>query len=86
MKELPASEAARRFSAVLDGTENGESYVITRAGRRIAMIVPAPLANGRAVSEVLRRWSDRLAVDDDVAGRVEAAGAMPTGDGDPWRD
>ena len=53
MKELTASEAARRFSAVLDGTEDGETYVITRAGRRVAMIVPAPLANGRAVSDVL---------------------------------
>jgi prevent-host-death family protein len=87
MKELSASEAARRFSAVLDGAEDGESYVITRAGRRVAMIVPAPRANGRAVSDVLGRWRHRLAVDDDFAGRVEAAGAVTTGrDSDPWLD
>ena len=87
MKELSASEAARRFSAVLDGAEDGETYVITRAGRRVAMIVPAPRANGRAVSDVLGRWRNRLAVDDGFAGVVEAAGAVTTeGDADPWRD
>jgi len=87
VKELSASEAARRFSAVLDGTEDGETYVITRAGRRVAMIIPAPRANGRAVSDVLSRWRDRLAVDEDFAGRVEAAGDVPTeDDGDPWLD
>lgn len=87
MKELSASEAARRFSAVLDGTEDGETYVITRGGRRVAMIVPAPRANGRAVSEVLSRWRDRLVVDEDFGGRVEVAGAVTTErDSDPWLD
>ncbi|MBN9101093.1 MULTISPECIES: type II toxin-antitoxin system prevent-host-death family antitoxin [unclassified Pseudonocardia] len=87
MKELSASEAARRFSAVLDGAEDGESYVITRGGRRVAMIVPAPRANGRAVADVLGRWHHRLAVDDGFAADVESAGAATTDrDGDPWLD
>ncbi|OLT21777.1 prevent-host-death family protein [Pseudonocardia sp. CNS-139] len=85
MEELSASEAARRFSAVLDGAEDGESFVITRGGKRIAMIVPAPRANGDAVADVLRRWQGRLAVDDDFAAAVHAAGDTPVDrDSDPW--
>ena len=64
MKELSATEVARRFSAVLDSAENGEAVVITRGGRRVAMLVPAPRANGAALLEVFRRWDDRVAVDD----------------------
>lgn len=85
MKEMSASEAARRFSAVLDGAEDGETVVITRGGRRVALIGPAPRGNGRDVSEVLARWRGRLDVDD-VAANVAAAGAAPAGlDRDPWR-
>jgi prevent-host-death family protein len=87
MKEMSASEAARRFSAVLDGAEHGEAVVITRGGRRVAMIVPAPRANGRAVADVLARWHGRLGVDDDFASNVAAAGEAPAElDGDPWRE
>ncbi len=87
MKELSASDAARRFSAVLDGAEDGDTYVITRAGRRVALIVPAPRANGAAVTDVLDRWRDRLGVDDAFAAVVASAGdASTTLDGDPWRD
>lgn len=87
MKEMTASEAARRFSAVLDGADHGETVVITRGGRRVAMIVPAPRANGRAVTEVLARWRGRLGADDDFAANVAAAGDAPTDlDGDPWRE
>jgi len=87
VKELSASEAARRFSAVLDGAEDGETYVITRGGRRIALIVPAPRANGRAIADVLHRWRERLGVDDGFATTVAAVGDAPADlDGDPWRD
>lgn len=84
---MTASEAARRFSAVLDGAEHGETVVITRGGRRVAMIVPAPRANGRAVTDVLARWRGRLGADDEFAANVAAAGAAPVElDGDPWRE
>jgi prevent-host-death family protein len=87
MEELSASEAARRFSAVLDGAEDGETYVITRGGKRVAMIVPAPRANGEAVVEVFRRWQGRLALDDEFVETVAAAGESLVGlDADPWRD
>ncbi|MGQ0716436.1 MAG: type II toxin-antitoxin system Phd/YefM family antitoxin [Pseudonocardiales bacterium] len=84
---MSASEAARRFSAVLDGAEHGETVVITRGGRRIALIVPAPRANGTAVAQVLDRWRDRLGVDEEFAANVAAAGDLPVVlDGDPWRE
>jgi prevent-host-death family protein len=87
MKEISASEAARRFSAVLDGAEHGETVVITRGGRRVALIVPAPRANGRAVAEVLARWRGRLGADEEFAANVDAAGDAPLElDGDPWRE
>ena len=83
---MSASEAARRFSAVLDGAEHGETVVITRGGRRIALIVPAPRANGGAVAEVLDRWRDRLGIDDEFVANVATAGDVPVVlDGNPWR-
>ena len=56
MKEVTATEAARHFSEVLDAVEHaGETFVITRGGRAVASIVPAPTGNGRALKDVLRR-------------------------------
>jgi prevent-host-death family protein len=84
---MPAAEAARRFSAVLDGAEQGETVVVTRGGRRVAFIVPAPRANGRALADVLDRWHGRLEVGSTFAADVAAAGAAPSDlDGDPWRE
>ena len=54
MRELTATEAARRFSELLDTIEHdGESYVITRHGRRVARIVPAGELNGAALTQFL---------------------------------
>jgi antitoxin (DNA-binding transcriptional repressor) of toxin-antitoxin stability system len=87
VRELSASEVARSFSALLDGAENGEAVVITRGGRRVAMLVPAPRANGAALLEVLRRWEARVPVGDafeaDVAAARESSADL---DGDPWRE
>jgi prevent-host-death family protein len=66
MKVMTATEASRRFAAVLDEAEHGETILVTRGGRRIAMIGPAPVAAGRAVKDMLRRhhpdddWEDDL--------------------------
>lgn len=85
MKEMSASEAARGFSTVLDGAEQGETVVITRGGRRVALITPAPQGNGQAVGAVLARWCGRLEVDDVFAANVVAAGDAPAElDRDPW--
>ena len=56
MKNLTATEAARRFSDVLDAVENrGETFVVVRRGRPVATIAPAPAGAGRAVKELLRQ-------------------------------
>jgi prevent-host-death family protein len=88
MKEMSASEAARNFSAVLDATEKGETIVVTRSGRRVALIAPAPRANGAALADVLERWRGHPALDDAFATQVGAArsGASAELDADPWRD
>jgi prevent-host-death family protein len=79
---MTASEASRNFSAVLDEAEHGETIVVTRSGRRVAMIVPAPRANGRALREVINAAFDE-AFSTNVAGaRDIASGDL---DGDPWR-
>ncbi len=86
MREMSASDASRRFSAVLDEAERGETIVVTRGGRRVALIVPAPRANGAAVAEVLARWGGRVEVGDEFAANVAAAGeASVEQDTDPWR-
>ena len=87
MKELSATEVARRFSAVLDGAENGEAVVITRGGRWVAMLVPAPRANGAALLDVFRRWDDRVSADETFEADVAAARELSTElDSDPWHD
>lgn len=88
MREMSASEASRHFSAVLDAAEHGDTIVVTRAGRRVALIVPAPRANGAALREVFGRWQGNAALDDTVAANVAAAreAASTELDADPWRD
>lgn len=66
MRRLTATEAARRFSDLLDAVEGGESFVVERRGRAVASIAPAAAASGRALKELLRshrvdsRWPDEL--------------------------
>ncbi|MFE2754781.1 type II toxin-antitoxin system Phd/YefM family antitoxin [Actinosynnema sp. NPDC059335] len=88
MKEMTASEASRNFSAVLDEAEHGETIVVTRNGRRVALITPAPRANGRALHEVFRRWHGREGLDERFAADVTAAREVVSGDldSDPWHD
>ena len=87
MREMSASEASRKFSAVLDAAEHGETTVVTRAGHQVALIVPAPRANGSALRDVLRRWKGNPSLDGAFAKDVEAAReiAVADVDGDPWR-
>jgi antitoxin (DNA-binding transcriptional repressor) of toxin-antitoxin stability system len=55
VRSLTATEAARRFSAVLDAIERrGESFVVVRRGKAVATIQPAAAAGGRAVKDILR--------------------------------
>jgi prevent-host-death family protein len=55
MRWLTATQAARRFSDLLDAVEQrGESFVVVRHGQAVARIEPVHSANGRLVKEFLR--------------------------------
>jgi prevent-host-death family protein len=71
MRVMTATEASRNFAVVLDEAEKGETIVVTRGGKRIAVIGPAPTAPGRMVKAFLSRGSGRL--DDDFEADVAAA-------------
>ncbi|MDE2803062.1 MAG: type II toxin-antitoxin system prevent-host-death family antitoxin [Chloroflexota bacterium] len=42
MQKLPSTEAKARFAELLRTVENGETIAITRHGKTIAHVVPAP--------------------------------------------
>lgn len=55
VKQLSATDAARRFSDVLDSVESErETFVVVRRGRAVAMIGPALAGTGRALKDALR--------------------------------
>jgi antitoxin (DNA-binding transcriptional repressor) of toxin-antitoxin stability system len=69
MKRLTATDAARRFSEVLDEVENNrETFVVVRNGKVVAQLGPAAAASGRAVKDLLRTnrpdkaWAGGLAL------------------------
>jgi prevent-host-death family protein len=75
MRRLTATEAARRFSDLLDRVErDGETFVVERRGRAVASIQPAAAVTGRSVKDLLRAqapdpdWERELA---EVRGSVE---------------
>jgi prevent-host-death family protein len=58
MKDISATDAARKFSDLLDAVEHGhESFRVTRAGRAVARIEPVEEASGRGVKDLLGRHS-----------------------------
>lgn len=84
MKQLSATDAARRFSNVLDSVESeGESFVVVRHGRPVATIGPADTGTGRAVKDALRAhrpdpgWAAELGELRDWVGPADT---------DRWRD
>jgi prevent-host-death family protein len=75
MRRLTATEAARRFSDLLDRVErDGETFVVERRGRAVASIQPAAAVTGRTVKNLLRAqapdpdWERELAM---LRGSVE---------------
>ncbi len=63
-------------SAALDGVESAETIVITRGGRRVALLMPAPRANGKAVRDALAAWRGRSLHED---GPTRPAGSTALG-------
>jgi prevent-host-death family protein len=67
VRAVSATDAARRFSKLLDAVERrGESFLVVRRGHAVARIEPARAANGKLVKEILRsnppdpRWASEL--------------------------
>jgi len=82
VKQLSATDASRRFSEVLDDVvRSGESYVVVRHGRAVAMIGPTSGASGEALKDALRANPP----DDAWAGELRELreGLEPVAD--PWR-
>lgn len=80
MRTMSATEASRSFAALLDEAENGETIVLTRGGRRVAVIGPASASNG---SDVVALLNAKLP-DDDFAADVLAARDVVTLGGPRW--
>jgi prevent-host-death family protein len=67
MPDISATEAARRFSDVLDTVEHGkERYTIIRRGKAVAHLEPIDRGRGAEAKEILKRhkpdamWSKEL--------------------------
>lgn len=78
MRDLTATEAARRFSEVLDSVEHRhESFRVLRGGRAIARITPLTGPNGRSVIDFLTTHP----VDPALAGDIRSVRSLlKTGD------
>jgi prevent-host-death family protein len=75
MTDISATDAARRFSDLLDGVEHRrEEYTILRHGKPVAHLTPAPAGRGFAAKELLRRHRP----DPDWRREVEGIRAMVT--------
>ena len=81
MRQVTATEAARRFSEMLDSVENGrERFVVVRRGRAVATIGPATGATGRDLKDVLKRNRPDAAWVDELRELRESVGSET----DPW--
>lgn len=83
MRTMTASEVSRNFASVLDRAEHGETIVVTRGGKRLATIAPAPAANGKDLADFLAAHSGTL--DDDFGDDIVATRELLTLD-DPWNE
>ena len=80
MRVVTATDASRGFASLLDQVEAGETVILTRAGKRIAMITPTGTSNGAAVRALL---GDRSA-DPGFAKDVAAARSAARADSPAW--
>jgi prevent-host-death family protein len=53
MREVQSSEVKARLPEFLDAVEHGETIVVTRHGRAVAHLVPAPAASKERVRQAL---------------------------------
>jgi prevent-host-death family protein len=77
MREIQSSEVKARLSQFLDEVERGETIVITRHGRSVAHLVPAPAGDRDRVRRALdgiaalRQTTGRVTLDELLASRHE---------------
>jgi prevent-host-death family protein len=84
VRQLSATDAARRFSDLLDSVEHEhESFVVVRHGRPVATIGPASAGTGHAVKEMLRAHRPDPEWAAELHELREWVGSADTG---PWRD
>lgn len=77
---MTATEASRAFAALLDEVETGETIIVTRGGRRVAMIGPTSPSNGGEVKALL----NSMTIDRQFAADVRAAREAVTLDEPAW--
>ncbi|MGH7078005.1 MAG: type II toxin-antitoxin system Phd/YefM family antitoxin [Acetobacteraceae bacterium] len=77
MREIQSSEVKARLPQFLDEVERGETIIITRHGRPVAHLVPAPQRERERVRRALdgiaavRETTRKLALDELLASRHE---------------
>jgi prevent-host-death family protein len=77
MRQIQSSEVKARLPQFLDDVERGETIIITRHGRPVAHLVPAPVRDRervrRAVDGIkaLRQTTGRIPLDELLASRHE---------------
>jgi antitoxin (DNA-binding transcriptional repressor) of toxin-antitoxin stability system len=88
VKTLTATEASRGFSGLLDAVERGETIAVTRGGRAIAEIHPAPRKTGRDLRLALESREHPHLTEEDAKEMLRAAGEsrdlLPPFNEDPW--
>lgn len=81
MRTMTATEASRRFSDLLDAIEAGETVTVTRGGRAVAELRPAPLRTGRSLRTALE---EAPLLDDAFADDLTGALGLLEEASDPW--
>ena len=77
MSDISATDAARRFSDLLDAVEHGgEHFTVLRHGRAIARIEPVRAGKGAALKLAL----ERRRADGDWAGELDELRALVRAD------
>ena len=84
MRTITATEAARRFSDLLDAIERGEVVTVTRGHKAIAEVRPAQQHTGRELRAALASTDPP---DEQFVADVAGALALLTSDQNhPWAD
>jgi prevent-host-death family protein len=77
MREIQSSDVKARLPEYLDAVERGETIVVTRHGKPVAHLVPAPAARGDQVRRALegiqelKKKTKKISLDEILAWRHE---------------